>query len=103
MTIQSNALNGQVADWTLQKHTLDGNKDNFILYHKKVNEVIRNVARENNSGLVDIAETFKILKATENKDLFYRPEDGWDDIHPNEVGHAVIAGELFKYLSSMYL
>lgn len=99
-TIPSNVLTGQVAEWTLLKHSLDDNKVNMVLRHKMVNEIISEVAGEKGALLVDVAEKFNQLKLTEGRQLFYRPEDEMDDVHPNEEGHQVIAEELFKTLSA---
>jgi len=96
MTMQSNVLTGQVSQWTLDTHSLDNDKDNMILRHKRINDTIKTVAQETGVALVDIAEEFRMLKIEDNEELFYRPEDAVDDVHPNEFGHSIIAEELLK-------
>lgn len=96
MTIQSKVLTGQVSQWTLDIHSLDNDKDNMILRHKRINEIIKDVAQETGVVLVDIAEKFRSLELNENIELFYRPEDAVDDVHPNELGHSIIADDLLK-------
>ena len=102
MTIQSNVLTGQVAKWTLVKHTLDDDKENMISRHKEINGIIKEVSEEKGTMFTDVAGKFVELKLTEGKELFYRPEDAVDDVHPNEEGHLVIGEELFKTLSREY-
>lgn len=96
MTSPSNVLTGQVSQWTLDIHSLDNNKDNMTLRHKRVNEIIKDVARETDVALVDTAKEFVKLKIEEKKELFYRPGEAVDDVHPNEIGHSIIADELVK-------
>ena len=96
MTIQSNVLTGQVAKWTLDARSYSNSKDEVIFEHKNINYIIREIANENNVVVADVAEKFNTLKTTENRILFYRPEDAWDDFHPNDEGSEVIAEELFR-------
>ncbi len=102
MTIQSNVLTGQVAKWTVGNRSYSNSGEEVIIEHKQINDIIREIANEKKAVLVDIAEKFNHLKTTENKKLFYRPEDAWDDYHPNYEGNEVIAEELFRAISGKF-
>lgn len=102
MTIQSNVLTGQVAKWTKANRSYSETNEEIIEEHKKINNIIREAADERKVVMVDIAEKFNILKTVEQRELFYRPEDAWDDYHPNEEGHRVIAEELSHAINNSF-
>jgi len=103
MTIPSNVLTGQVAKWTIEKRSYSNSKEEVISEHKKMNDIIREVAKDEKIVLADIAEKFNELKNAGREDLFYRPEDAWDDYHPSEEGHRIIAEELYRIITAKFL
>ncbi len=102
MTIQSNVLTGHVAKWTKENRSYSNSDEEVISEHKKINGIISAVAGEEKTVLADVSEKFNELSASGEKGLFYRPEDAWDDYHPNEEGHRIIAKELFRTIKTNF-
>lgn len=88
-----------------------GNSDQAAVYFQKAkeaesrqcgklgkvyNSIMREVAKENNIILIDIASLFDNISKTSKEYLFLDPEG--DTIHPNPRGHEVIARQLFSAL-----
>ena len=67
---------------------------------KEYNNIMRDVAKENNIIAVDIASTFDDISSSGGKYLFLDP-DG-DTIHPNEAGHRVIASQIYIALEKYH-
>ncbi len=82
----------------LSKRALDKSKGlevfNCSSDSKKYNKIMEEVAARNNVTLVDIASAFG---DKEEKGLFVDPK--LDPIHPSNLGHRIIAEELFKSLT----
>ena len=60
------------------------------------NKIMQKVAEEERVDLVDIVSKFKNFSEVDNKLLFIHPE--YDFIHPNALGHKLIAKEIYNVL-----
>ncbi len=63
---------------------------------KIYNDIMREVAGKSNIRIIDAASVFNTISADKETYLFLDPQG--DTIHPNEKGHEIIAGQLFKVL-----
>jgi lysophospholipase L1-like esterase len=98
LTVQSKLVMGEACEYTLKGHTVDDSKEAAMARHVQMNAIMRQVAADLHLPLVDAAEAIRRLTVEEGKVLFYRSDEGVDDVHPNEAGHAVIAELLYEAL-----
>ncbi|MCK4260324.1 MAG: SGNH/GDSL hydrolase family protein [Halanaerobiales bacterium] len=64
-------------------------------WHERYNSAIINIAEETNTKLIDVRGTF-----LQEKD--YRKYICLDGIHPNELGHRLIANKIIEYTKASY-
>jgi lysophospholipase L1-like esterase len=79
-----------VPDYLVQDRFIP-DKTTLLTLHREYNEIVRQVARRRGVPLADCAATFDA--SPRRKGLF-----GEDGIHPNEIGHWLIARDLFRVL-----
>lgn len=84
-------------DLLAEKNILNwlGTKDTLFTWHASYNDIIKEVASSTNTVLIDVRTEF--LKCTNYSDFLCL-----DGIHPNTMGHKLIANTLLSFLRDNY-